>query len=130
MNKENIQKGIDYLEANYDDISKRFNMDFYRNVGWDELSHVCGTSGCLVGHLTAIDAEGFYKYADVTLCFKNWSEKFFDVYDKDWSFMFSNTWGESPETNTLQQGINRMKYMLKHEQRPKDWKYLESDILY
>ena len=124
MNKENIQKAIDYLEANYDDISTRFNIIYYRDT-IEDFSPICRTIGCLVGHLTAIDAEGFnkYAYADNNYCFKNWSEEFFNVYDKDWCFMFSNAWGRSPETNTLQQGINRMKYMLEHEQLPELWEY-------
>ena len=135
MNKENIQKGIDYLEANYADISKRFNMGYFRAEGFDMLdfrgkgelniSPVCVGVGCLAGHLTAIDTEGFYKYVDDLPCFIRWSFNFFDVTPDAWNFLFDSFWGEFPETNTLQQGINRMKYMLEHEQPPKDWAYGE-----
>ena len=125
MNKENIQKAIEYLEANYNDISKRFDMDDYRENSSCDLSPVCRSTGCLVGHLTAIDAEGFYKNSDSDqlTAFTHWSEHFFDIGEYDWYFMFDSDWSKFPETNTLQQGINRMKYMLEHGQPPKDWEY-------
>ena len=125
MNKENIQKGIDYLEANYDDISKRFDMWHYR-VDPNDYLPTCKSVGCLVGHLTALDVGNInqnYKSDYSSLNFQNWSEDFFDVYDEDWCFLFGGAWSTDSETNTLQQGINRMKYMLEHERHPKDWKW-------
>ena len=138
MNKENIQKAINYLEANYDDISTRFDMEHYRGnpLGkyftekpGDEYLPVCDSVGCLVGHLTAIDADNF-KDDNGRIHFNGWSKRFFfddsddaDYVDDAWYFMFGSGWSRSPETNTLQQGINRMKCMLEHEQPPEDWEY-------
>ena len=135
MNKENIQKGIDYLEANYDDISKRFDMLYFRNDELDDDSPICSSVGCLVGHLTAIDADNInqnFKDSKGCIRFNAWSEDFFDLLedvdagDDDWYFMFDSAWSKFPETGTLQQGINRMKYMLKHGQTPKYWEYGET----
>ena len=134
MNKENMQKAIDYLEANYDDISTRFSMKNFRENTSCDLSPVCRSTGCLVGHLTAIDADNVdvhFRYNDGSIRYEDWSEWFFfddvddntDYIDDARYFMFNGTWSEFPETNTLRQGINRMKYMLKHQQPPKNWKY-------
>ena len=127
MNKENMQKAIDYLEANYDDINERFNMRFFRKQG-DEYYTICNSVGCLVGHLTALDAGNInqnYKTNKGRIRFEDWSYNFFDLSCDDWEFMFFSSWAESPATNTLQQGINRMKYMLKHEQPPELWNFQE-----
>ena len=128
MNKENLQKGVDYLEANYYDINERFNMRYFRDKGLNDDSPICNSVGCLVGHLTAIDADNIiinYKFGYSPLDFQNWSKDFFGVgvYEKGWDFMFDSAWAIKTRTNTLRQGINRMKYMLKHGQPPEGWSY-------
>ena len=128
MNKENLKKAIDYLEADYDDINERFNMRYYRNDEFDEDFPICNSVGCLVGHLTAIDADNVndnFKVQNARIRFEDWSYNFFGVScgNPDWNFMFGNKWAHTPESSTLRQGINRMKYMLEHERHPKDWKW-------
>ena len=128
MNNENLQKAIDYLEADYDDINERFHLkDSIQSREDHTAIMLCNNSvGSLIGHLTAIDADNVndnFKDEDGNVSFIRWSYTFFDIDEYDWYFMFDSDWAFIPESNTLRQGINRMKYMLKHQQPPEDWEY-------
>lgn len=99
MNKENLLKAADYVEKIE---PKWFNMAHYRLGLSDKGSKFCGTTGCIIGHCTALDTdENIDKYrheATKFIEFDRWSRVFFDVNEMEWIYLFSSLWANHGDT--------------------------------
>jgi hypothetical protein len=76
----------------------------------EENKPECDSIGCMVGHLTAIDAENVMenylnRYGNIN--FLNWSRDYFEVEGYEWDYLFNETWAEVD--NTLEGAIARMR---------------------
>jgi hypothetical protein len=106
MNKQRLLDAADWAEKNID--PKMFDMTIYRSV--DESSPECNSLGCMVGHLTAIDADNIgknYIRSDGSIKFAQWSRDYFELEVYEWGYVFSAAWAEVD--NTLEGAIARMR---------------------
>jgi hypothetical protein len=106
MNKQRLLDAADWAEKNID--PKMFDMSDYRTG--DKNKPECDSVGCMVGHLTAIDAENveenyLNRYRDIK--FEQWSKDYFELEDYEWDYLFNETWAELD--NTLEGAIARMR---------------------
>ena len=128
LNIENMERAVDFLKENYDRIAPNFNMITYRSRG-DEYNPICSTTGCLAGWLSGLDVENVkknYTRGNGTVNWSLWSTDVFGLRGYKlgtWSFLFGQDWCCYDVTNTLDQGIARLEYMIKHKAVPEGWHY-------
>jgi hypothetical protein len=106
MNKQRLLDAADWAEKNID--PKMFDMGHFREG--QHTKPECDSTGCMVGHLTAIDAENFvenYLNSYGNINFLNWSRDYFEVKGYEWSYLFHESWAEVD--NTLEGAIARMR---------------------
>jgi hypothetical protein len=106
MNKQRLIEAADWAEKNIN--PQQFDMERFRsgNRGNPE----CDSIGCMVGHLTAIDAKNImenYITSDIGIKFAKWSRDYFEVEGYKWNYLFSPAWTEVD--NTLSGAIARMR---------------------
>jgi hypothetical protein len=106
MNKQRLLEAADWAEKNIK--PEMFDMQMFRH-GQDSKPE-CDSTGCMVGHLTAINAENFvenYLNSYGNINFLNWSRDYFELKDYEWSYLFHESWAEVD--NTLEGAIARMR---------------------
>jgi hypothetical protein len=106
MNKQRLLDAADWAEKNID--PKMFDMGQYRTGS--EQKPECNSVGCMVGHLTAIDAKNVMenylnRYGNIK--FEQWSIDYFEVDGLEWRYLFSYRWTKAD--NTLEGAIARMR---------------------
>jgi hypothetical protein len=106
MNKQRLLEAADWAEKNID--PKMFDMSDYRTG--DKNKPECDSIGCMVGHLTAMDAENVMenylnRYGNIH--FLNWSRDLFEVEGYEWDYLFNESWAQVD--NTLEGAIARMR---------------------
>jgi hypothetical protein len=106
MNKQRLLDAADWAEKNID--PKMFDMSDYRTG--DKNKPECDSIGCMVGHLTAMDAENVMenylnRYGNIH--FLNWSRDLFEVEGYEWDYLFNESWAQVD--NTLEGAIARMR---------------------
>jgi hypothetical protein len=105
MNKQRLLEAADWAEKNID--PKMFDMGHYRE---GQHTPECNSVGCMVGHLTAIDADNIgknYIRSDGSIKFAQWSTYYFELEVYEWGYVFSAAWAEVD--NTLEGAIARMR---------------------
>lgn len=110
MDRKNLIKAMEYLEKNVPE--EMFDMYAYRAAygpGWKEEYNnpECRTVGCAVGHLTAIDPEGFIQRS---FDYYQWSKDYFELSMHDWAFLFSDQWATT--NNTVMGVLNRISFLI------------------
>jgi hypothetical protein len=106
MNKERLLKAADWAEKNIK--PEMFDMLKFRRGS--DYSPECNSLGCMVGHLTAIDAENVednYINDYGRINFGQWSKDYFEVKGFEWYYLFSSYWAKVD--NTLEGAIARMR---------------------
>jgi hypothetical protein len=106
MNKQRLLDAADWAEKNID--PKMFDMGSFRTGG--SLEPECDSIGCMIGHLTAIDAKNIrenYLFSDGGIKFGQWSYYYFELKNYEWDYLFSTNWGQVD--NTPQGAIERMR---------------------
>ena len=106
MNKQRLSDAADWAEKNIP--PEMFDIEFTRKG--DKESPVCNTIGCMVGHLTAIDADNVsenYTVKKLSINFMDWSQDYFDIDDIEWYYLFSAKWAK--QDGTLNGAIERMR---------------------
>ena len=128
LNIENMKKAVDFLKTNRSRIEKNFDMRVYRTEAL-KVDPVCKTTGCLCGWLSELDAKNIldnYIALDGEIDWVSWSFKWFGIDGFNggvWDFLFGGQWSDYDWTNTLDQGIGRIEYMIKHKEVPGGWDY-------
>jgi hypothetical protein len=87
MNKERLLKAADWAQQNI--RPEMFDMTNYRKG--QANNPVCDSVGCMVGHLTAIDAENVvvnYIGYGSRIRFTDWALNYFDVNYEEWVYLF------------------------------------------
>ena len=129
MNVENMERAVDFFKENYDRIAPNLDMSSYRVSDGDEYNPICSTAGCLCGWLSELDVENVkqnYIKGDGTVNWMRWSEDFFGLSLLElgiWRFLFAAQWSDYKDANTLDQGIARLEYVIKHKEAPDGWYY-------
>jgi hypothetical protein len=106
MNKQRLLDAADWAEKNIE--PRMFDMICYRTG--DEQNPECDSVGCMVGHLTTIDAENVmenYLNGYGRINFGQWSTDYFEVNHYEWDYLFNENWAEVD--NTLEGAIDRMR---------------------
>jgi hypothetical protein len=106
MNKQRLLDAADWAENNID--PEMFDMGSFRSG--EKNKPECDSIGCMVGHLTAMNAENvmenyLYSYRDIK--FGEWSINYFALDEDEWDYLFSVAWAEVD--NTLEGAIARMR---------------------
>lgn len=124
MNRKNLQKMADYIRTI---PQEKFNMRFFRRH--EEVSHECGSVGCVLGHCTVLDKKPLPMLAQIVswnsrrlIDFVSWGESFTGISKRtgEWQWCFAGEWSEVD--NTPEGAARRIEWLLEHG-LPKDWDY-------
>lgn len=143
MNKENLQRMVDYLKSGAVPQEK-FDMICYHpldneirseeNYTWIQ-EHICETAGCVIGHCINLDTDLFKKQFHnasnglIKGVFTRWSEEFtgLSAISKLWNFMFSGEWDTLD--NTIKGAITRIEAVINDcPEKHKDWNDFMEEI--
>lgn len=141
-NIENLRRAVEHLKTI---DQSQFDMSFYvaniidgeklqlyypKNV---EYVNECGTVGCVVGHCAVLDPDYFKKKVINRpshlkelnpYLYTDWSERFFDVKDEEWEWLFGERW--SVYDNTISGAIARIELYVNQEKTPDE--FYEADF--
>jgi hypothetical protein len=130
MNIENLKRLREHIQTiNPDTFKMRtFSADQYEVYGdceQDAIDHNwCGTSACLVGHMTTIEPltvdEVSVENGGIFVDFVVYSYRVFDmeedIDDSVWKFLFETEW-----SNDIDHAIKRLDYVIEHGEEPFDF---------
>ena len=115
-NVVNLKRAKEFLESIPED---KIQMGYFR-YGEDEVNPICGSSGCIVGLCTELDADNVlenHKDRFGYIKFMKWSHEFFgtspDSNDSRWKFLFSQL-----HINDKRGHLNRLQYVIDNPNDP------------
>lgn len=115
MNIKNLQIMYDWLMKNQEKIRPNFDISFFRSDWQDEVNHVCGSQGCLIGW-----GVGAFPYDELPkspsskkIFFWRFNEEVLnmDRKNKIWKFIFDSDWSNT-EYKSFDDAMSRFKHVL------------------
>ena len=115
MNKDNLQKMYNWLEANQNKIKPNFNIKHYRESINDNRNHECNSTGCLIGW-----GVGAFPIEEIpigkrskTILFSEFSESvlLMGILTSKWKFIFDRGWYYT-EYDSFDDAMGRYKHVL------------------
>lgn len=134
MNKDNLQKMYNWLEANQNKIKPNFNIKHYRGSNNDR-GYECNSTGCLIGW-----GIGAFPIEDIpigkkskTILFSEFSKLVLkmSILSDEWLFIFDSDWYYT-EYNSFDDAMSRFKHVLegKPTEYHKQYKTFLDEVLF